>query len=628
MEKDRTISPLRWQNIRNIVVTHFRRRYPDYVSFLVVLILSFVGIFYFFNLSKVDLNTPLIGYSGSDDMSVLVDAKLIAQTGGTMVNNSIGAPFGSNGYDFLANSMHNFDTLVLKLCVQIFKEPAISVNMFYLSLFIMIGAISFFVMRQLKIRPLYAILGSLTFEFMPYIFIRGVAHIVLSAYMFVPLSILLCIWAFTEKGFLIPNRNFFKNKKNIIAIISTVLIANNGIAYYAFFTCLFLFIVMLSKVIKTKKLSSVVSPIILIVLISFFTAINLIPSRIYNSQNGVNTAAVTRSLADAEQYGLKIAQLFLPVNGHGIPKLKKLIYKYNTEMPLVNENRSAYLGIVGIIGFIILLLFLVRKSKNFESDNINRLKILSEMNVFGVLFATIGGFSSLFSIVTSEMIRSHNRISIFIAYICILSVMLFLEEITKKNNRKIIYIIAVIICTLGILEQVPANITRNHSAISTEYKSDAAFVAKIESEVPSGSMIYQMPYHKTPEGGSVNAMGDYQLYVGYIHSKDLKWSFGAVKGRAGDKWFETVSSYPLDKQIKTISLAGYNGIYIDTRAYTKQNLATLEKSIEAIIGEPPIQSSDKNLIFFNMTGYNKNLKSHYTESEYNELKKDVFNINQ
>ena len=294
--KNKTKSaPKQKVELKKAVINHFKKHLADYVGLAIVLILSCIGIYHFFNLSKIDLYVPL-DYSGGDGMTTLVETKLIADTGGTIVNNSVGAPFGSNGYDFSANMMHNFDNIILKICVWIFKDPALSLNMFYFSLFIMIGAISFFVMRLLKIRPLYAVLGSLTFEFMPYIFLRGISHIVLSAYMFVPLSILLCIWSFKDGDFLVINRNFFKNKKNIIALISTILIANNGIAYYALFTCLFLAVVALSKTIKTKKIKASIKPIILIVLIAFFTFINTIPSRIYNLQNGANEAAVTRSM--------------------------------------------------------------------------------------------------------------------------------------------------------------------------------------------------------------------------------------------------------------------------------------------------------------------------------------------
>ena len=281
-------------------------------------------------------------------------------------------------------------------------------------------------------------------------------------------------------------------------------------------------------------------------------------------------------MPDAELYGLKIIQLFLPINNHGIPILQKVITKYNTTMPLVNENCTAYLGVLGIVGFLLLLLFLFERGKSkVVSENYKSLEILSEMNVFAVLYATIGGFSSIFSIMVSEAIRGHNRISIFIAYICIIAVMLTLEEFSGKFNKKILYSAVVAFCIFGIWEQVPAGLMGNYQLSSSAYKSDKAFIQNIESQLPDSAMVYQLPYHKTPEAGSVNNMTDYQLYTGYVNSTNLRWSYGGVKGRNGDKWFETISAYPMDKMIKTISLAGYSGIYIDRRAYTEDGMIFL-----------------------------------------------------
>lgn len=70
-----------------------------------------------------------------------------------------------------------------------------------------------------------------------------------------------------------------------------------------------------------------------------------------------------RSIADSETYCLKIIQLLLPVNGHGIRPLEKLIYAYNEYVPCVNENWTAYIGIVGAAGFLFLLVWLLQEER-------------------------------------------------------------------------------------------------------------------------------------------------------------------------------------------------------------------------------------------------------------------------
>ena len=81
-------------------------------------------------------------------------------------------------------------------------------------------------------------------------------------------------------------------------------------------------------------------------------------------------------------------------------------------------------------------------------------------------------------------------------------------------------------------------------------------------------MIYQLPYHPYPEWGVVNEMNDYDLFVGFLHSKTLKWSYGNIKGRTEDEWAENVSEMSEKEMVKYLKEQGFAGIYIDRRAYT------------------------------------------------------------
>src|SRR6185295_11234514 len=128
----------------------------------------------------------------------------------------------------------------------------------------------------------------------------------------------------------------------------------------------------------------------------------LLPNIIYIRSQG-ESRTVQRGTGEAEAYGLKIAQLLLPIDGHRIAALARLKDKYNAAAPLVNENRNATLGVVGSIGFLALLgwlLFWKPAAGQMPADDELRalLSHLSLLNVGGVLLATIGGFSSLFAL--------------------------------------------------------------------------------------------------------------------------------------------------------------------------------------------------------------------------------------
>src|SRR5437763_1497710 len=87
------------------------------------------------------------------------------------------------------------------------------------------------------------------------------------------------------------------------------------------------------------------------VFVSF--ALNLSPTLLFARTQGLNPIN-HRSSAAAEVYGMKITQLVLPVDGHRVQALARWKATYDADFPLVNENRTATLGVVGTVGFFIL----------------------------------------------------------------------------------------------------------------------------------------------------------------------------------------------------------------------------------------------------------------------------------
>jgi phosphoglycerol transferase len=113
-----------------------------------------------------------------------------------------------------------------------------------------------------------------------------------------------------------------------------------------------------------------------------------------------------------------------------------------------------------------------------------------------------------------------------------------------------------------------------------------------------------MPYFEFPETPPMNKLQDYDLFRGYVHSKNLKWSYGAVKGREVANLFRAIDQMPLADQIKHIRALGFEGIYIDRRGYADKGV-NLENGLSKILGNGPIVSENGNLSFFNLTRYSQ-----------------------
>lgn len=591
------------------ITNHFKKNWQQYASFLLMILIILGMMYHLMDLGDMKLNIPM-QYLGGDDMGVIVNAKMMVEQGWNMTSDRLGAPYSVQYYDFTSSMMHNAGLVIMKIFALITRDAAATMNLSYLSIFFIAGIISYFVMRNLKVNCWVNALASSVFALSPYMLYRNIGHIVLTECYFVPLSILLCLWIYERDDVLVPDKNFFKRKINYVALLFTFLIANNGIAYYPFFTCFIFMVTAVSKLVKTGKIKEGLRGVIATVMVCFFVVLSILPGKIYTMTHGTNAAAIDRAgFEQAELYGMKISQLFMPVNGHGI--YDKYIDIYNENAFLVNENSTAYLGIIGMIGFIILMICLFTKK---DSALNKRLGYLSELNITMVLMGTIGGIGAMFSFFISPMLRGYNRISIFIEYACILAVALLADKLAnvlkaRINNKKekkvkyniLLYGMTVVfgcICVFSIWEGCPALVTPAYDTIEAEYTSDKEFVEAIEDELATGSMIYQLPYHKYPEDGPVNDMADYHLYIGYLHSNTLKWSYGSIKGREEDEWNESVSEMKYEDMVSYLKEQGFAGIYVERRAYTEEELTELENTLEAITGSKPLESNNNNLSFF------------------------------
>ncbi len=390
----------------------------------------------------------------------------------------------------------------------------------------------------------------------------------------------------------------------------------------SFFMVFFLFMIFLFKFIDKeltllKSLKHFISYMVILLSVMLCT---VLPKFIYTLKEGRNLEAPIRKAYESELYGLKITRLFLPVEIRNIKILNKFYEDYTSHLP--QFEATEYLGIIGIIGFS-MLIFIILKKVKIKNDI---LLFLAQLNISAVLFSTIGGFGVLFSLLITPQIRGYNRISVYIAYFSILSTCVILTKLfeVKKFNKKY-YVLIFLLFLFSIFEQIPIN-RNDYKSLIEAYNSDKNFIMKIENIMEKDAMIFQLPYYKFPESPPINNMGDYQLFVGYLHSKSLRWSYGGYKGRKSDLWNRYISSFPLEDMIQKISIAGFKGVYIDRKAYSLEEYTILEDKLEVILNNIKIISENGNLSFISMEKYNEIQKLKYSEKEINNKKEEILNL--
>lgn len=530
-----------------------------------------------------------------DALFYAMTIKSTIMSGWYLTNPSIGVPDGYSLADFPMPDGFHF--LIIKFLSLFSTHWALVYNLFFLLAFPLSTITALFVLKRFGLSYPLSLTASLLFSLLPYHFIRGGQHLFLSAYFMVPLAIWLAVLIYEDK--------LFEGRKKIASWLLyacvCALLGSTGV-YYAFFASFFILISGLLTSYAKGRLYPLRYSLVFTFFISSAVLINILPCLIYQKQNGLNTEVGHRQPYETETYGLKIAQLLLPVDKDRVKSFAKIKKKYNL-CPLVNENSTATLGIIGSIGLLILIgrIFMQKKS---EPDNV--LDSLTYFNLCGILLATIGGFSTLFSYFISPSIRAYNRISIYLAFFALAAFFLmlqrWLQNTSHKDSQKILWGCSLFLLTFGIYNQTSSSfsLSKQMKSISQAYSEDEKFISQIDTLLPKQSMIFQLPYIPFPEAGNHNKIGDYGHFKNYLHSHCQRWSFGAIKGRTIDLWQKEVSSMPIPAMLDQLVSRGFKGLYLNRKGYPDHGCA-IEKELAKVLNVTPYEGP--NASFWDLQSY-------------------------
>ena len=572
---------------------------------LCVLILT-----YFLKLWRADFRVPF--FYASDSIFSLMFTKGIVDNGWYWQNPLVGAPGGLQLYDFPA-----FDTAVaaiLWLFSLFTHNTALIINLFYLLTFPLITLTSLYVLRQFNLSFVPALFCSLLYAFLPYHFLRNESHLFLSAYYVIPLAVLVQLWITTEV--LLP-----RTRKFILSVVICVLLGLSGV-YYPFFFCYLLLIAGLVGGLKLRTFRPLATALVLAGITTATVAVSLSPSLIHRYRSG-DAGIMERHPGDAEVHGLKIAQLVLPITHHQLPLFDRLKEHYNRFAP-VSDGVTASLGVVGTIGFLGLLAQLLHRKELIQNER-GLLRDLSLLNLFALLLGLAGGLGYLVAVYVWSGIRSYNRISVFIAFFSLTAVGIGLESVYSRSKKSVIifYVVVAVVFGLAFLDQTTPAFIQDYGETKARFLNDEQFINSIEASVPSGAMIFQLPYVPFPEEPPVHRMADYDHFRAYLHSKNLRWSYGTLRNGDDDRVQKVVAALPAEQFVQSLAFAGFIGIYLDRNGY-EDNGAAKEAELSQILQTKPLISSNSRLVFFNITDYAAKLRSKYSDAEWEEQKQLSF----
>jgi len=528
-------------------------------------------------------------------------------------NPDLGAPAGQQLFDYPGLGGDTLNVLLLKLLGLFTSDAAVVINLFFLLTFPLVGLAAYLVLRRLTISVPVAIVCSCLYALLPYHFVRGEGHLLLSAYYVVPLGAYLVLAVLGDRP-LFARRDAggwgplaFASRRTLLTLgLCVVITLASATFYYSSFTVVLVAVAALLRAVVARSVRPLAQGGAIAVAILALSFVSLAPSFFYWAQHGTNPEVGHRFAFESELYGLKFAQLVLPMEQHRIGKLAHLRQSYDTRSAQTEATRSSTLGIVATAGFLWLLAVSLLQLASPGRRIVPALDGQAGIAALVALFlAWTGGLATLIAVVEPQ-IRAWNRLSIFIGFFGLLAVGLLLDRaLAALRSRRAGGVLAAAalgsVLTIGLLDQTSNAFVPAYKAIDAEYRSDEAFVRAIDGRLPDGAMVFQLPYVPFPESPPVKGMVDYDELRGYLHSHDLRWSYGIVKGRPEDR-NGALAAEPVPRLVDDVAEAGFAGIYVDRFGYEDRG-AKLERELVVATGATPLVSPNSRLSFFELPSH-------------------------
>ncbi len=600
-------------------------------------------------LDKADFHAPFT-YE-YDALLILPLVKTTVENGTHWTNDRLGAPGVQELYDFPVVDHLHF--AVVWALGQFFPDPVVVFNLFYLLTYPLTTVSGMFVLRRLGLSVPAAAVGGTLYAFQPYHYLRGQMHFFLSAYYVVPLTLLITLWVCRGRlPFFEPaadGRYRFRvwTADTLAAVLVAVATASAG-AYYAFFGCALLACAGVYAWAALRTWKGFASASLVIAVIVAAGLINHAPTFPYEYKYGHNARPHDRMAEDAERYGLKVAQLVLPVVQHnpvGLgpevwfdPAAVRAMYQSPT-LKEVNETEWNPLGLIGAVGYVLLLASaVVPVGRRWPVGPV------AALTVFATLLGTIGGLGAVFSLLVTAQVRCYNRVSIFIAFLALFFVCWLIDRFFDARRgwaRRLRWPAFLAVAVFGLWDQtnepwfpdlrvrktgyVGADEARAETA--HRYWEDHAFFERVEAILGDGAMVFTYPYVEYPEGqpyqefGSPGKIESYEMIRGYLHTRSLRWSFGAMKGREWDTWMREVAGSWANRErfLERLVSAGFEGLLVDTRGMNPGNFARLREAIERPGGALREVHPDGRLYFFDLRGHREYLRRNFGPAQFDAM---------
>lgn len=581
---------------------------------------------------EADLTVPF--EYGHDSFLIHCWVKTQLDTGWWMTTDRCGAPFQHEMYDFPTNP--NLHFAALKGLAVFTQEPGVLMNVYFLLGFPLAGLTAHAALRGMRASHWVSILGGVLYAHQPYHYWRGIDHLFLGTYFMLPLVTLVMVWLFRGEPLLFARNAAGKVKLafNWRTGVALLVLAAEGFdfPYYPIFSGIFLVVAAFAGAsLNRDRVVFLRAAGLLAVLLAAFV-VNMWPNLTYYAKHGTNKVEdhfTHRPWTDGESFAVMPIQMLMPTPNHPIKQLDKLQQKYNEGTKLPSEGGSCPIGLGGSLGFLFLLFALATQ---FRSDTYRGrvLFLLGLLLAAGIFFCTVGGFGTLFNLLSLTIARTYVRVSIFLAFFCVAGFGLTLDVAYQWALGRWKWAwVAVAVVTAGLVaagykDQTGTSYMETYQSVRPEFYQDREFVADVEKQIPADGAVFQLPY--IAFGSYTNQyakMEPYAHFAPYVHSRTSRWSFGAMYGRPEEAELARIGQLAPEALLPMLVAYQFKGVYVDRFGYPDGGIA-LEGQLRQLTGvEPLVVSKNNRMAFYSLAAYEAKLKGNTPDDQWEARKREI-----
>jgi hypothetical protein len=519
-------------------------------------------------------------------------------------NPLFGAPFALNtGWSSTGNDLHVW---ILSALGMISSDPFTVLAIYFFATFPLSAVTMYWLCRKYGVAKPAAVMAGVLFSVVPGHQERF-PHLFLAAYWAVPFAAWLILETAGGRSVLAARSSGTRSGRlqELTPPVLMVFALGLGDVYYVAFTLVIAAPVIALRQLRRRSLAELGALSVPLVLLVTPTLVSIAIARRRADRDAITGGMpFGRTFLDSGRWAGQIIDLVLPWPGHRVPALGQRTQAYDALTGTTGEvSAIGAVALLGIVGVMLASGTALLRGRLAVMDPL--LAAITVAVVISLAFFTRGGLGALTAFLVTPQIRTWSRLFLFLALFGLLALSRFVTRLDRRadGGRRVVAV-SVLLLLLGVLDQTSPARAPDYAGNRARLAGLTDFDDRIQQSLGSGCTVFVLPIVGFPE---VNDDLWPDLMSLGLASKDLRWSFGAIKGTAPADWQLGLSSDDGQRMVDDLASLDFCGVVVESSL--TQRVPTLAAQIPRILGRPVAVSGDQRYTAYDLREARRELES-------------------